>query len=142
MIRRIGIVFLTALLLAACVPHGVDEACRVVGVHSESTVVQDLASSGAEGDNYYTALIQGTNGQLFLKLGYDCNPLNAPMVAAPAGKRWQCAWANREHAGVWYTVDADEPTNVPAVQDNTPQTTKVLKEGQIYIQQDAQVYTV
>ena len=87
-------------------------------------------------------IIQGTNGQLFLKLGYDCNPLDAPMVAAPAGKRWQCAWANREQAGFWYTVDADEPTNVPAVQNNTPQTTKVLKEGQIYIQQDAQVYTV
>jgi alpha-amylase len=118
------------------------QARRAVGVHSESTVVQDWAGSGVEGDNYYTALIQGTNGQLFLKLGYDCNPLDAPMVAAPAGKRWQCAWANRDHAGVWYTVDADEPTNVPAVQDNTQQTTKVLKEGQIYIQQDEQVYTV
>jgi alpha-amylase len=118
------------------------QARRAVGVHSESTVVQDWAGSGAEGDNYYTALIQGTNGQLFLKLGYDCNPLDAPMVAAPAGKRWQCAWANRDHAGVWYTVDADEPTNVPAVQDNTQQTTKVLKEGQIYIRQDEQVYTV
>ena len=30
MFRRIGIVFLTALLMAACVPHGVDEACCVV----------------------------------------------------------------------------------------------------------------
>ena len=30
MIRRIGIVFLTALLLAACAPHSVDEARRVV----------------------------------------------------------------------------------------------------------------
>ncbi len=30
MFRRIGIVFLTALLLAACAPHGVDEARRVV----------------------------------------------------------------------------------------------------------------
>ncbi len=30
MIRRIGIVFLMALLMAACAPQGVDEACRVV----------------------------------------------------------------------------------------------------------------
>lgn len=100
------------------------QARRAVGVHSESTVVEDWAGSGAEGDNYYTALIQGTNGQLFLKLGYDCNPTDAPMVAAPAGKRWQCAWANRDHAGVWYTVDDSTPTNVESAPNQQAQSTK------------------
>ena len=118
------------------------QARRAVGVHSESVIVQDWAGSGAEGDNYYTALIQGTNGQLFLKLGYDCNPTDAPMVAAPEGKRWQCAWANRDHAGVWYTVDADTPTNVEGAQNNQVQGTKVLKEGVVYIQREDQVFTV
>ena len=115
-------------------------ARRAVGVHSESTV-QDWAGSGAEGDNYYTALIQGTNGQLFLKLGYDCNPTDAPMVAAPAGKKWVCAWANRDHAGVWYTVDDDTPTSVESAQD-AEQGTKVLKEGVVYIQRGDQAFTV
>ena len=117
------------------------QARRAVGVHSESTIVEDWAGSGAEGDNYYTALIQGTNGQLFLKLGYDCNPLDAPMVAAPAGKRWQCAWANRDHAGVWYTVDAD-PTNTESAPNQQAQSTKTLQEGQVLIQRDTQVFTV
>ena len=115
-------------------------ARRAVGVHSESTV-EDWAGSGAEGDNYYTALIQGTNGQLFLKLGYDCNPTDAPMVAAPEGKKWVCAWANRDHAGVWYTVDDDTPTSVESAQD-AEQGTKVLKEGVVYIQRNDQVFTV
>lgn len=117
------------------------QARRAVGVHSESTVVEDWAGSGAEGDNYYTALIQGTNGQLFLKLGYDCNPTDAPMVAAPAGKRWQCAWANRDHAGVWYTVDDNTPTGVP-VAPATGEATKQLRDGVISIHRDDQVYTV
>ena len=116
------------------------KARRAVGVHSESTV-EDWAGSGAEGDNYYTALIQGTNGQLFLKLGYDCNPTDAPMVAAPEGKKWVCAWANRDHAGVWYTVDDDTPTSIESTQDGA-QGTKVLKEGVVYIQRDDQVFTV
>ncbi|MBR3409087.1 MAG: hypothetical protein IKG86_09645 [Paludibacteraceae bacterium] len=116
-------------------------ARRAVGVHSESTVVEDWAGSGAEGDNYYTALIQGTNGQLFLKLGYDCNPTDAPMVAAPAGKRWQCAWANRDHAGVWYTVDDNTPTGV-SVAPATGEATKQLRDGVISIHRDDRVYTV
>jgi hypothetical protein len=111
-------------------------------VNSESTVVEDWAGSGAEGDNYYTALIQGTNGQLFLKLGYDSNPTDAPMVAAPAGKRWQCAWANRDHAGVWYTVDDNQPTNVQVTPNDPSQTNKVLIEGVMYIQHDDQLFTV
>ena len=117
------------------------QARRAVGVHSESNVVQDWAGSGAVGDNYYTALIQGTNGYLFLKLGYDSHPTDAPMVAAPEGKKWKCAWANSNDAGVWYTVDDDTPTSVVTTQDNQ-QSTKVLKEGVVYIHRDEQVYTV
>ncbi len=118
------------------------EARRAVGVHSESAIVNDWAGSGAMGDNYYTALIQGTKGQLFLKLGYDSNPTDAPMVAAPAGKKWVCAWANRDHAGVWYTVDSDTPTNTENTQSAMPQSSKVVKEGVVFIQRDEQVYTV
>jgi len=117
------------------------QARRAVGVHSESSV-EDWAGSGAEGDNYYTALIQGTKGQLFLKLGYDSNPTDAPMVAAPKGKKWVCAWANRDHAGVWYTVDDDTATGVQEVQNNDAQSTKVLKEGVMYIQRGEQTFTV
>ena len=135
------IFLLSIVTLMAFMVQALIQARRAVGVNSESAIVNDWAGSGAEGDNYYTALIQGTEGQLFLKLGYDCNPTDAPMVEAPAGKRWQCAWANRDHAGVWYTVDDDQPSNAGGAQ-NQVQSTKVLKEGVMYIQHDEQVFTV
>lgn len=116
-------------------------ARRAVGVNSESTVVNEWAGSGAEGDNYYTALIQGTDGQLFLKLGYDCVPTDAPSVAAPAGKRWQCAWANRDHAGVWYTVDDDTPTNTNNARAAEP-VKKVIRDGVMYIQRGSDLFTL
>ena len=116
-------------------------ARRAVGVHSQSEVLEDYAGSGAEGDNYYTALIQGTNGQLFLKLGYDSYPTEYPMAPAPAGKVWKCAWAHPEHAGVWYTVDAGPGTKV-ATPDAPDQGSKMLKDGLMLIQHNDQVFTV
>lgn len=116
-------------------------ARKAAGVNSESEIVGEWAGSGADGDNYYTALIQGTSGQLFLKLGYDCNPLDAPMAEAPTGMKWVCAWANRDHAGVWYTVPNDTPTSVesteaPAVAN------KRIQDGVVYIHKEDKTFTV
>ena len=116
-------------------------ARRAVGVNSESTVVADWTGTGVEGDNYYTAMIEGTNGYLFLKLGYDCVPTDAPSVAAPEGMRWQCAWANRDHAGVWYTVPNDQPTNINNTK-TTESAKKVLRNGVMYIQHGDNEFTV
>ena len=55
--------------------------------------------------------------------------------------QWVCAWANRNNAGVWYTVDKNTPTKADETQ-NKVQATKVIKEGQLLIQHDNQVFTV
>jgi len=54
--------------------------------------------------------------------------------------------ANRWSAGVWYTVDEDQPTNI----NQTPfpsgegrgEASKMLKEGQVLIQHNNQLFTV
>ena len=117
-------------------------ARKAAGVHSQSEVVYETTGSGVEGDNYYTAMIQGTNGYLFLKLGYDCVPTDAPSVSAPDGMKWQCAWANRDHAGVWYTVpDSGVPTESAAM-EAPASANKVLHDGVMYIHKDAKTFTV
>ena len=119
------------------------KARKAAGVHSESEVVGEWAGSGSDGDNYYTAIIKGTKGYVFLKLGYDCVPNDAPMEASPDGKAWKCAWANREHAGVWYTGDW-EPTT-PTELENTEsavKATKFMENGVLYIQRGNEVYNI
>ena len=118
------------------------KARRSAGVHSESEVVNDWAGDGSMGNNYYTALIQGTKGYIFLKLGYDCTPTDVPMEASPDGKSWKCAWAN-EHTAVWYTGD-DWVYELPTKTQNPEQDTKTvkfLKDGVIYIQRGNEIFT-
>lgn len=117
------------------------KARRSAGVHSESEVVNDWAGDGSVGNNYYTALIQGTKGYLFLKLGYDSAPTDAPMVASPDGNEWKLAWAN-EHTGVWYTGEDWEyqlPTQTVNVKQETP-VTKFMQDGVLYIQRGNELY--
>jgi len=120
-------------------------ARKAAGVHSQSSVVQDWAGSGASGDNYYTALIQGTNGYIFLKLGYDCVPTDAPSVSSPDGQEWQCAWANRDHAGVWYTQSSSQGPVIPTATENTQASApagKFVQDGVMYIRHDDKTFTV
>ena len=124
------------------------KARKSAGVHSESTIVNEWAGSGNSGDNYYTALIKGEKGYIFLKLGYDCVPTDTPMTASPDGKAWKCAWANREHAGVWYTGDdwtPSVPTDVTSEGVNeltNERVTKIMRNGVIYIQRGNEIYNV
>lgn len=117
-------------------------ARKAAGVHSMSEVVNDWAGSGDYGDNYYTALVKGTKGYIFLKLGYDAVPNAAPSVASPDGKTWKCAWANRDHAGVWYTGDDWTPYIPTAVETIEPavNATKFIKDGVMYIQRGNEIY--
>ena len=124
------------------------KARKSAGVHSESEIVNEWAGAGTEGNNYYTAMIKGEKGYVFVKLGYDCNPTDAPMIASPDGKAWKCAWANREHAGVWYTGDdwtPSVPTDVTSEGVNdltTERVTKIMRNGVIYIQRGNEIYNV
>ena len=122
------------------------KARKAAGVHSMSEIVNDWAGSGNSGNNYYTALIKGEKGYLFLKLGYDCDPTATPSVASPDGKPWKCAWANREHAGVWYTGDdwkPDVPTNNGEwLEVSGEKVTKLIRNGVLYIQRDGHIYDV
>ena len=124
------------------------KARKSAGVHSESEVVSEWAGSGSSGDNYYTAMIKGEKGYIFLKLGYDCIPTDAPMEASPDGKEWKCAWANRDHAGVWYTGDEWTPspgtdiTNEGVNELTNERVTKVIRNGVLYIQRGDAVYNV
>ena len=109
-------------------------ARKAAGVHSESEIVGEWAGVGGEGNNYYTAMIKGTNGYLFLKLGYDCVPTYAPMEPSPDGKAWKCAWANREHAGVWYTgEEIPDGLNGREGLQVRDKVRKFLKNGVLYI---------
>jgi hypothetical protein len=79
-------------------------------------------------------MIKGTNGYLFLKLGYDCVPTDAPMEPSPDGKAWKCAWANREHAGVWYTgEEIPDGLNGREGLQVRDKVRKFLKNGVLYI---------
>ena len=117
------------------------EARKQAGVHSMSEVENDWAGSGSMGDNYYEALIKGTKGYLFLKLGYDCDPTTAPSVNSPDGNPWQLAWANREHAGVWYTTTPEVPTTIENVGQSAT-VTKFMRNGVLYIRRGEAVYNL
>ena len=117
------------------------KARRSAGVHSESEVVNDWAGDGSMGNNYYTALIKGTKGYLFLKLGSDSKPTDTPMTASPDGNTWKLAWAN-EHTGVWYTGE-DWEYQLPTTTNNVEQqaqTVKFIKDGVMYIQHGDRLY--
>ena len=121
------------------------KARKSAGVHSMSYVQEDWAGSGNSGDNYYTALIHGDKGYMFLKLGYDCDPTAEPMVASPDGKAWKKAWADRDNAGVWYTGDdwvPFVPTDVEEVESEKwkVESRKFLRNGILYIQQGDIIY--
>lgn len=124
------------------------KARKSAGVHSESSVKKEWAGSGSMGQNYYTALIEGKKGYLFLKLGYDCYPKNTPSEASPDGKAWKLAWAQDYkgecHAAVWYTGDDWEPEVPSAVEmvEPTVKATKFLENGMLYIQRGNEVYTM
>ena len=128
--------------------HNYKEICkasiyarRAAGVHSQSAVVEDYAGSGAEGDNYYTAKIEGTDGNyLFLKLGYDCRPNDAPMASLPEGKVWVKAWAT-DNAGVWYSVDESIFTGMEQT-ETTNEVKKIIRNGVLYIQRGEQLFTI
>ena len=117
-------------------------ARKAAGVHSESEIVREWAGNGGEGSNYYTAMVKGTKGYLFLKLGYDCIPTDAPMEPSPDGQTWKCAWANREHAGVWYT--GEDPVGMSSFdrQQATREIKKLLKNGVLYIHRAGHTYDV
>lgn len=88
-------------------------------------------------------MIKGTRGYLFLKLGYDCVPTDTPMEPSPDGQEWKCAWANREHAGVWYT--GEDMLSVQSIRDglqDSDKAKKLLKDGILYIQRSGHIYDV
>ena len=125
------------------------KARKSAGVHSMSVVQNDWSGNDTEGNNYYTALIKGEKGYVFLKLGYDSYPQQAPSVASPDGKTWKCAWADQNNAGVWYTGDDWEPKEVPTevtsegVKELTSeQVTKFMRNGVLYIERDGKTYDV
>ena len=117
-------------------------ARKAAGVHSESEIVKEWAGNGGEGSNFYTAMIKGTKGYLFLKLGYDCVPTDAPMEPSPDGQEWKCAWANREHAGIWYTGEEVIPVGLNSREglQTNDKARKLLKNGVLYIQRAGHVY--
>ena len=120
-------------------------ARKAAGVHSESEIVKEWAGNGGEGSNYYTAMIKGTRGYLFLKLGYDCVPTDAPMEPSPDGQAWKCAWANRAHAGVWYTGEEVIPNGLGSCSESQgdSRAKKFLKNGELYIQDESRhIYDV
>ena len=124
-------------------------ARKSAGINSQSEVVNDWAGDGSMGQNYYTAMIKGDKGYLFLKLGYDCHPEDTPMVASPDGKTWKLAWAqnynNECHAAVWYTGDDWTPDVPSSIEDMTqvqPQPVKLLKDGVIYIQRGNELFNL
>ena len=87
-------------------------------------------------------MIKGTKGYLFLKLGYDCVPTDAPMEPSPDGQEWKCAWANREHAGIWYTGEEVIPVGLNSREglQTNDKARKLLKNGVLYIQRAGHVY--
>ena len=117
-------------------------ARKAAGVHSESEIVGEWAGSGGEGSNYYTAMIKGTKGYLFLKLGYDSVPTDAPMHPSPDGQAWKCAWANREHAGVWFTGDAETPDGLNLCRglQTAAGAVKYMKDGTLRIRRAGHTY--
>lgn len=86
-------------------------ARKAAGVHSESVVEEDWAGDGSYGNNHYTARIKGAHGYIFLKMGCDCRPQDAPynQPTDPEGRTWIKAWAN-DNAGVWYTTSDAQPS--------------------------------
>ena len=76
-------------------------------------------------------------------MGYDCVPTDAPMEPSPDGQAWKCAWANREHAGVWYTGEdiLDGLSICDGLQVNG-EVKKLMKNGVLYIQRAGQIYDV
>ena len=122
------------------------KARKSAGVNSESELVNEWAGNGSSGNNYYTALIKGTKGYMFLKLGYDSHPTDTPMTASPDGKAWKCAWANEAHAGVWYTGDDWTPyvptDNGERLEANGERVTKFVQNGVLYIKRGNEIYNV
>lgn len=125
------------------------KARKSAGVHSQSEVVGDWAGTGVEGNNYYTAIVKGSKGYMFLKLGYDCRPEDTPQTTEWDGQQlqWKKAWAN-ENAGVWYTGDdwvPYVPTDITSEGVNelmNEQVTKFIQNGVIYIQRCGHIYDV
>ena len=152
---RMALAFLLSMPGVPCVVYPYwnnhKEECRAfimarkaAGVHSQSEIVQQWAGSGQMGDNYYCAIIKGTKGYLFLKLGYDSVPTDAPMEPSPDGQAWKCAWANREHAGLWYTGEEEIPDSQPSLpeQPDCNKAKKELKNGKIYIHRAGHTYDI
>jgi len=152
---RMALAFLLSMPGVPCVVYPYwnnhKEECRAfimarkaAGVHSQSEIVQQWAGSGQMGDNYYCAIIKGTKGYLFLKLGYDSVPTDAPMEPSPDGQAWKCAWGNRDHAGVWYTGEEEIPDSQPSLpeQPDCNKAKKELKNGKIYIHRAGHTYDI
>ncbi len=125
------------------------KARKSAGINSQSEVVNDWAGDGGMGKNYYTALIKGDKGYIFLKLGYDCAPKDAPMEASPDGKTWKLAWAqdynNECHAAVWFTGDDWTPYVPSSIDNSIPDMdapVKIIRNGVIYIQRGNEIYSV
>ena len=119
-------------------------ARKSAGVHSESVVDSEEAGDGTVGKNFYKARIAGTKGYLYLKLGYDAKPNEAPAASLAGGKTWKLAWAG-EHAGVWYTGDdwtPYVPTDIECQNVEMPQAqaTKFIQNGVMYIQRGNEIY--
>lgn len=81
---------------------------------------------------------QWNETKMMLVIGNECWSEIYEMQSSEQANRWS--------AGVWYTVDEDQPTNI----NQTPfpsgegrgEASKVLKEGQILIQHNNQLFTV
>lgn len=101
-------------------------ARKMAGVHSESSVNE------TSGNGYYEATVQGKYGQLIVYLGSSASK-SAPQGFTQAIKGSKYA--------MYYTGNGPQAIDNLTTNDQQP-TTKIIKNGQLYIQRDGQTYTV
>ncbi len=108
------------------------------GVHSESAV------SDEAGTGYYKATITGTNGSIRLLLGPNSGYATAPSgyTLAAKGSGW----------GVYYKMTTPrgnkcdnrtpigDQTPIPVIEEQRPQATKIIQDGQLFLIQDGHWY--
>lgn len=101
-------------------------ARRMAGIHSESSVSENA------GGGFYEATIQGMYGSVILYLGSSASK------SAPAGYN---EGAKGSGYAMYYTGNG--PQAIDNLTTNDQQlTTKFIKNGQLYIEHNGQIYTV
>lgn len=114
------------------------QARKLVGVHSESEVKDEYASSTG-----YQATIVGKDGFLILCLGDKAHQtFDGFTCMASYYETNDCGMGKDASYEIWVKRTTPLPSDVEEVQSDKVQCTKELRDGKLYIRQGEKVYNV